>query len=77
MAQSTGAPVNLLYENGVVNVHPATVFVKSEELFTEGKNWSNSVTSTGIFEHKPSFGNGPDVTLASSWESKLLIGSVL
>lgn len=46
-AQSTGAPVNLLFENGVVKVHPAIVFVKSIFILVVGKNPDNESSDTG------------------------------
>jgi hypothetical protein len=47
-AQSTGEPVYLLCENGVVNVQPAIVVVKSELTTNVGKNCNKESSFNGI-----------------------------
>jgi hypothetical protein len=52
-AQSTGAPVNLLCEKGVVNVQPANVLVSSLFELTTGKNKLTSTLYNGWLVHLP------------------------
>jgi hypothetical protein len=52
-AQSTGVPVNLLWENGVVNVQPASVLFNEAVLLIKGKNEFKSSADSGKFEQSP------------------------